>query len=273
MISFFLALFAPLWGGFIYGFERVLKAKMQRRIGPPLLQPFYDMCKLIDKRAFIIHKSHRLLGLFYFFTLWATLFLIFFGENLLYIVYFHLLASIFYILAGFSVKSIFSNLGANRKLLSIVAYEPILILTAIAIYLNYGSFEISKVLTTSTSAFNLIFNYLALLIIIPAITGLSPFDAPKAHQEIIGGIDVEYGGIFYEFIYMTKFLETIFIYSLIYILCGNNHILGIGLIVSSFLLVNLVDNSTARIKINDMVRIIYTYGFSLSIIGIIWSFV
>lgn len=273
MISFVLAFCAPLWGGFIHGFERVLKAKMQRRIGPPLLQPFYDMCKLIDKRAFIIHKTHMLLGLFYFFTLWATLFLVFFGGNLLYIIYFHLFASLFYIVSGFSVKSIFSNLGANRKLLSIVAYEPILILTAISMYLNYGSFEISKILNSDISALNLTFNYFALLLIVPAITGHSPFDAAKAHQEIVGGIDVEYGGIFYEFIYMAKFLETIFIYSFIYILCGSNHVLGVMLVMVSFLLVNLVDNSTARIKISDMVKIIYTYGLALSTLGILWSLV
>lgn len=271
MIAFTLALFSPIWGGFIYGFERVLRAKMQRRIGPPLLQPFYDMLKLIGKRAFFIHKTHRLLGLFYFFALWTTLFLIFFGGNLLYIIYFHLFASLFYILAGFSVKSIFSNLGANRKLLSIVAYEPVLILTAISLYLNYGSFYISHILTLKMPLENLIFNYLALLIIIPALTGHSPFDAPKAHQEIIGGIDVEYGGIFYEIIYMAKFLETIFVYSFIYILCGKNHTFGIALIMISFLLVNIVDNSTARIKINDMMRIIYTYGFGFSILGIVWS--
>ncbi|MDX1809760.1 MAG: NADH-quinone oxidoreductase subunit H [Sulfurospirillaceae bacterium] len=271
MIAFTLALFAPLWGGFIYGFERVLRAKMQRRIGPPLLQPFYDMLKLIGKRAFFIHKTHRLLGLFYFFALWVTLFLIFLGGNLLYIIYFHLMASIFYILAGFSVKSIFSNLGSNRKLLSIIAYEPVLILTAISLYLNYHSFEISRILILDMPISNLFLNYLAILVIIPAITGHSPFDAPKAHQEIIGGIDVEYGGVFYEMIYMAKFLETIFIYSFIYILCGNNHFLGIVLIMISFLLVNLVDNATARIKIRDMVRIIYTYGFGLSILGIVWS--
>ncbi|WP_331775356.1 NADH-quinone oxidoreductase subunit H [Sulfurospirillum sp. 1612] len=271
MIAFILALLSPLWGGLIYGFERVLRAKMQRRIGPPLLQPFYDMLKLINKRALFINNIHRVLGLFYFLTLWLTIFLIFFGANLLYIISFHLMASLFYILAGFSVKSIFSNLGANRKLLSIVAYEPILFLNAIAFYLYYGSFEISQILESTHSVFPLLLSYLALLLITPAITGQSPFDAPKAHQELVGGIDVEFGGILYEMIYMAKFLETIFIYSFIYILCGGHHLMGIFLVLFSFLLVNLIDNATARIKISDMVRLIYSYGFGLSILSIMGS--
>ena len=41
-----IAILIPLLGTFIYGVERVLKARMQNRIGPPLLQPFYDLLKL-----------------------------------------------------------------------------------------------------------------------------------------------------------------------------------------------------------------------------------
>jgi len=39
LIPVLLILLAPLIGGLVYGFERIIKARMQRRIGPPLLQP------------------------------------------------------------------------------------------------------------------------------------------------------------------------------------------------------------------------------------------
>lgn len=268
-ITFFLILFAPVYAAFFEGAQRVLKAKMQRRIGPPLIQPIFDMYKLMDKRALMVNKTHTLLGLFYFVTLWCVIGFIYAGFNLLYIIFLHLLSSIILILAGFSVKSIFSHLGSNRKLLSIVAYEPVLLLVCIAIYLTYGSFEISEILNSPSKFLSLIFVYFALLLIIPSITKLSPFDAPKAHQEIVGGIEIEYGSIFYEFLYAAKFLEMIFAYSFVYILAGSNHFLGVFLVLFTFLLVNLVDNSTARIKINDMVKIVLGLGITLVSINIL----
>ncbi|MBL7721530.1 MAG: NADH-quinone oxidoreductase subunit H, partial [Chitinophagaceae bacterium] len=41
-IPILLIILAPLIGGLVYGLERIIKARMQRRIGPPVLQPFYD---------------------------------------------------------------------------------------------------------------------------------------------------------------------------------------------------------------------------------------
>ena len=42
-------LFAPLIGGLIDGIGRKISARMQRRVGPPLIQPFYDLGKLLHK--------------------------------------------------------------------------------------------------------------------------------------------------------------------------------------------------------------------------------
>ena len=198
------------------------------------------------------------------------MFMIFFGGNILYIVFAHLLASIFYVASGFSVKSIFSQIGSNRKLLSIVSYEPILLINAVAIYLSFGTFEISEILQSDTSFGNLIFSYFSLLLIVPAILKLSPFDAPKAHQEIVGGVEVEFVGAFYEIVYASKFLEIIFIYTFIFILLGNSWIFGTLLVVFSFLIVSLVDNSTSRINANHMVKLLLSLGLGLATISILW---
>ena len=61
-----LTLFAPILGGFIYGVERIVKARMQSRIGPPLMQPFYDFFKLMDKRPLMVHSLHAVMGVMYF---------------------------------------------------------------------------------------------------------------------------------------------------------------------------------------------------------------
>ena len=51
MIIFIVAyiVLAPFVGGFLAGLDRIISARMQGRVGPPVLQPFYDVLKLFEK--------------------------------------------------------------------------------------------------------------------------------------------------------------------------------------------------------------------------------
>lgn len=261
---------APLLGGLVYGFERVLRARMQRRQGPPVLQPFYDMFKLMDKRTLIVHATHALLGVAHFFLLWITVASIFLGWNLLYVIFLHLFALLVLVMAGYSVKSVYSHIGANRELLALVAYEPILLLVSIGFYLNAGSFDINTILSQPSTLFQMPLLFIALLMVVPIKVKKSPFDVVEAHQEIVGGVEVEYSGLFYEFIYMARFLEYIFIYAFVFLFGGTSIELGIALVVLSFFAVNLVDNATARVKTSSMIKIIYFIALPLAIANILW---
>jgi ech hydrogenase subunit B len=150
----------------------------------------------------------------------------------------------------------------------VVAYEPILILVAVGLYLVSGSFEISAILKSGGYLIQLPLLFVALLMIVPIKVKKSPFDVGEAHQEIVGGIEIEYSGVFYEFLYMSRFLEYIFIYSFVYLFGGESHWVGALLVAGVFLLVNLVDNATARVRIADMVKIIYTIALSLAVINL-----
>ena len=112
--------------------------------------------------------------------------------------------------------------------------------------------------------------FMALLIIVPIKVKKSPFDVTEAHQEIVGGVEVEYSGLFYEFMYMARFLEYIFIYSFIYLFGGSSPWIGIALVAAAFLLVNLVDNATARVRPADMLKITYATAFTLAVVNIVW---
>jgi len=269
MVEFILILLAPVFGGLLYGFERVVRARMQNRKGPPVLQPFYDMYKLIDKRAFIIHPFHTILGIIHFVTLWVVVGLIIMGANLLYIIFLHLLATLFIIIAGFSVKSVFSHIGSNRELLAVLAYEPIFIFIATGFYILNGSYEISVIRDNSAQLSSLALLFIAFLIVMPLKLKKSPFDACEAHQEIVGGVEIEYSGVYFEFLYMAKWLEYVFVYLLLFLFAGNSLVLGILLASLTFLLINLVDNSTARLSINQTVKITLGIGLVLSIINIL----
>ena len=58
-------LLAPLIGGLLDGLDRKISARMQRRVGPPLLQPFYDVSKLLRKKPTAVANSQNFLLISY----------------------------------------------------------------------------------------------------------------------------------------------------------------------------------------------------------------
>lgn len=269
-MSWILTLLAPILGTFVSGVDRRVRARMQRRVGPPILQPFYDMFKLLDKRPVMVHSLHVVLGIMHFVALWVSIGIFMFGGHLLYIIFMHLLSVIFLILAGYSVRSPFSHIGANRELLAVVAYEPVLILIAVGFYLHTGSFEVSTILASANGLVAMPLMFAALLILLPLKLKKSPFDAPEAHQEIVGGVEIEFSGFFYEVIYMSKMTEIVFVYALVFLFGGSSYLLGMVLVVASFFLVNAVDNATGRIRIDHLVQKVYCSAFALAVITIGW---
>ena len=267
-MSWFLTLFAPIFGTLVSGIDRRVRARMQRRQGPPLMQPFYDMAKLLDKRPMMVHGLHVSLGALHFIALWVAIGVIMFGGHLLYAIFIHLMSALFLVLAGYSVRSSFSHIGANRELLAILAYEPVLILMAVGFYLHSGSFEVGAILGASAGIFAMPLMFLALLFILPLKLKKSPFDAPEAHHEIVGGVEVEFSGTFYEIIYMAKMTEIIFVYSLVFLFGGALWWLGALLVVGVFLIVSAIDNASARVRIDHLVRLVFVGAFVLAILAI-----
>ncbi len=269
MFEWILIITAPIIGGLVFGIERVLRARMQNRIGPPVLQPFYDMYKLLDKQLILINSYHIVFALLHLIALWISVAMVILGFHLLYIIFIHLLATIFLILAGYSVRSSYSHIGANRELMILAAYEPILILIAVGFYLAYGTFDTAHIYHSTTMLDKMVLFLLAFLLIVPIKLKKSPFDAGEAHQEIVGGVEIEYGGVFYEILYMAKWIEYIFIYAVIFLFCGDNYILGIILSLIVFIVINLIDNATARIRVEHLIKVVLGFGLILSIVNII----
>jgi len=272
VISILLIVMAPIIGGLIYGFERIIRARMQRRIGPPLLQPFFDFLKLADKRKIIVHSTHAFLGIVHFFSLWFALAILLLGGDLILVIFLHLLSTALLILAGYSTRSIFSHLGANRTAISILAYEPILILIGVSVFILTGSFDTSSIFNyREPLLFKLPLAFIALLLILPIKQKKSPFDVAEAHQEVVGGVELEFSGIFYGAVYAAKWLDEIFCYSLVYLFGANNPILGLGLVLFAFLYVNALDNSSARVSYKQMWRFTLMVALPVSFINLLLS--
>ncbi len=264
-----LALLAPLVGGLVYGIERKVKARMQNRIGPNILQPFYDFFKLADKRLVMVHSTHAFLGVMHFISIWVAVAVLIFGGDLILVIFLHLLSTALLIMGGFSTRSIFSHLGANRTAISILAYEPVLIIMAVSIYAVNGSFQISSIINSDPLLYKMPLTFIALLLILPIKLKKSPFDVAEAHQEIAGGAEIEYSGIFFEAIYTAKWLDYIFVYALVFLFGGSNYLLGAGLVVGTFIYINALDNSTARVDYRQMLKFSYFVALPVAFINLL----
>jgi len=182
-LALLITLLSPVIGGFVYGVERILRARMQGRVGPPLLQPFYDFFKLLEKRSMVIHSFHAFMGLMYLLGTWFSLYVLLSGGDILIAIFFHLLSLAFLVVGGFSVRSPYSILGSMRELLHMVAYEPVFVLAAAGLYLVTGTFQISQILhSDKLPILYLPLVFVALLLTLPSVLKKSPFDVAEAHH-------------------------------------------------------------------------------------------
>ncbi|WP_457561043.1 complex I subunit 1 family protein [Caminibacter sp.] len=260
MIETLFVLFAPILGGFVYGLERITKARMQSRMGPPLLQPFYDFFKLMDKRPMMVHSLHALMGIMYFVAEWFAFAVLIFGNDLLIAVFFHVLAVLALVIGASSVRSAYSVLGALRELMHMISYEPIMVLLTIGFFLLVGSFDYRHILNyEGYPILELPLVFFAFLLTIPMMLQKSPFDVAEAHQEVVGGPEIEYSGPFYEAVYTAKWIEYIYVFFFVFLFGGSHYWLGALLVVFTFIFINLLDNSTARLDFRRMVKFSWVF--------------
>ena len=253
-LSLILTFFSPFIGGLIYGFERIVRARMQNRQGPPIFQPFYDFLKLMDKRSIMIHSFHAFMGTMYLIGTWFSLYVLLSGGDILIAIFFHVLSLAFLVIGGFSVRSPYSVIGSMRELIHMLAYEPVFVLAAVGLYLVTGTFQVSELLKTDTAPIlTLPLVFISFLLSLPAVLKKSPFDIAEAHQEIIGGPEIEYSGKFYEAVYTAKWIEYVYVFFFVFLFAGSNYFLGAVLVVLSFFIINLIDNATARVNFRQMV--------------------
>ena len=270
MINVILTLLAPIIGGVVYGIERVVRARMQRRVGPPLLQPFYDFFKLMDKRPIMIHSLHALMGIMYFIAEWFALAVLLLGNDLLIAVFFHVIAVLALVIGASSVRSPYSVLGALRELMHMISYEPLMVLMVVALYLVAGSFDIRDVLSyEGYPILEIPLVFFAFLLTIPMMLQKSPFDIAEAHQEIIGGPEIEYSGPFYEALYTGKWIEYIYVFTFVFLFGGSHYWLGALLVILAFLFVNLLDNSSARLDFRAMVKFAWVFLIPMAALNVI----
>jgi ech hydrogenase subunit B len=243
---------APFLGGLIAGFDRIVTARMQRRVGPPILQPFYDVAKLLGKRTIIVNRLQNPYIFCHLIFMIATGFLFFEGSDILLIFFVLSLSAVFFVLAAYSSNSPYSFIGAERELLLIMTYEPMVLLSLVGIYMVTGTFNFHEIIGSGKNILIYLPGVFAgFVYILTMKLRKSPFDlsySHHAHQELVKGITSDFSGKTLAMVEVAHWYENIFLLGFIFLFVGFNPWIGAGIIAATYLFEILIDNVFARVK-------------------------
>jgi formate hydrogenlyase subunit 4 len=221
---------APLLTGLV----RVVKARLQRRRGPPLLQPYRDLARLARKEAIVADSASwlfRMAPYLVFAATWvaaaliptfATGLLFSWSADLIAIVALLGSARFFLALAGLDVGTSFGGLGASREAMFASLAEPAMIVIVFSLALIAGSTQLSTIATAMTAGIGLRVTLgmalIALIIVAVAENGRIPVDNPATHLELTmvhEAMILEYSGRHLAVIELASMLKLVLYVSLI----------------------------------------------------------
>lgn len=247
---------APLLGCLLAGTDRIITARMQRRKGPPLLQPYYDVRKLLSKERSAVNNVQD------FYVFCSLLFMVitgaifFAGGNLLLVVFTLTLSLVLLLVAAFSSNSPYAQIGAERELYLMMAYEPMLLFTVIGLYIFCGSFDVIDIARgDSLPFFYLLGIFIGFTFILTIKFRKSPFDlgtSHHAHQELVKGFTVEFSGRTLAMVEILHWYENILLlgFVMLFFLDGSiwGYVIGVIACILVYVFEVLIDNSFARMK-------------------------
>lgn len=259
------AILAPVIGCLLAGIDRVISARMQGRVGPPLLQPYYDVRKLLAKEKVTVNsvQDAYVICALIFAALAGGIF--FTGGNLLMCIFIITLSSLFFIIAAYSSRSPYAEVGAARETVQVMSYEPMVLIFAVAFYMATslilpagipGSFNVSEVFSLDVPLIGyIVLVFLGLLFILTIKLRKSPFDlsmSHHAHQEIVRGMTTEMSGSTLAMVEILHWCENVLFLGWIAVFFIWSNPLSIVLAVVVALLVYFfeifIDNNFARVK-------------------------
>jgi formate hydrogenlyase subunit 4 len=224
-------LLAPLLTGYV----RKIKARLLRRQGAPLLQPYRDLLRLLRKEVVLADNASwlfRLTPYVTFAAIWVAAALIpTFATGLLFnwtadlIAIVALLGSarFFLALAGMDVGTSFGGIGSSREVMIATVAEPAMLLIVFCMALVAGSTQLSTVANFLASSYvglrvSLGMALVALFMVALAENARIPVDNPATHLELTmvhEAMVLEYSGRHLAMIEFGAFLKLVLYISLI----------------------------------------------------------
>ncbi|KNY29779.1 respiratory chain complex I subunit 1 family protein [Pseudobacteroides cellulosolvens] len=191
-------LIAPLISGII----KKVKALSQKRKGPPVLQLYLDIYKLLKKDTVISDTASWIFKVTPYINITTALLAgllipvslkltpIGFGGDVIFIIYILAMGRFFMTLAGLDTGSTFGGMGSSREMAISSMIEPTLLVSVFTVGLISKSTSIHSMMETlSFIGMNIlqpvyILCFLAMIIVIIAETCRIPVDDPATHLEL-----------------------------------------------------------------------------------------
>ena len=250
------AILAPIVGCLLAGIDRVISARMQGRVGPPLLQPYYDVRKLFGKERVSVSSTEGA------YVICALVFaciaggIFFTGGNLLMCVFVITLSSLFFIIAAYASRSPYAEVGAARETLQVMSYEPMVLFLAVGFFMAVGTFNVSGVFALDVPPIASIWViFLGLLFVLTIKLRKSPFDlsmSHHAHQELVRGVTTEMSGPTLALVEIMHWCENVLFLGWVglFFVWGNPVSIVIAVVVAllAYFLEIFIDNNFARVK-------------------------
>ena len=297
-------LFCFVIGMLLCGIDRKLVARMQKRVGPPILQPFYDFFKLMGKETIVPAQANRtvflvapLLGLAALIVI--QMFIPIFGftafsgmADVIVILYLLLIPALAAILGAAATGSPYAGVGLSREMVVIISCELPLVLVLLAVAKTVGDamgtglcFSLSDIAAYQAVNGSLIMKLsmipaaIAFMLVIPGETGNHPFDAAEAETELCEGMLAEYSGAplgVYKLSHAIKMLTLTSLFVALFlggigtgVVVLDAVILVVLCIALTAVCISLVHAITARLKIEQIFKYYWTVVSGLALISLV----
>jgi NADH-quinone oxidoreductase subunit H len=278
-------LFAVPAAWFFMWVERKAVARMQGRIGPPFMQPFYDFVKLLGKQTpprsgaggllmrawplIAVASAAGAVGLLPVLPTSGG-----FEGDLILLLALLELPSMCIIAAGFSSRSIFGEIGSAREAVLSVSYNIVFLLAIVSIAASQHTFRLEALAQLPASPLRWL-GVLAILVCLPAKLHLNPFSLPNAEQEIYSGPMTEYAGPELAMWELSHGLEWVAATGLVATLAAPYLAIwwmaALVFVALSFVIVlmlSVVAAATARIQIDTTVRFYWQCTLIFAVLAI-----
>ena len=276
--------------------DRKVTARVQYRVGPPILQPLIDIIKLLGKETLIPRGASKMTFLMAPVSGLASVILVstllwvnninsnnsFLGD-LIVVLYLLTIPSISIIMGGFASRNPLASLGASREMKLVLSYElPFVLAVLVPVIKSDFSLKLGEILNFQAHNGVIAGNwsgFLALLVTIlcmQAKLALVPFDIPEAETEIVSGPLIEYSG---SSLAIYRLMKNMLLFTLpfflIILFMGGLRLEGIHLlngilkVVGLLALITVIRNTNPRLRIDQAVRFFWGPLTLIAIISVI----
>jgi formate hydrogenlyase subunit 4 len=224
-------LLAPLLTGFV----RKVKARLLRRQGPPLIQPYRDLVRLMRKEVVLADSASwlfRIIPYLIFAATWVAASLVptfrtglefSWSADLIALIALLGSARFFLALAGLDVGTSFGGIGSSREVMIASLAEPAMIMIVFTLALIAGSTQLSTMAEFMASPavglrVSLAMGLVALIMVAIAENGRIPVDNPATHLELTmvhEAMVLEYSGRHLALIELSASLKLLLYLSII----------------------------------------------------------